>query len=108
MMCGSLAAATIYVNSGAVVAWISVAVGPICATIVVCTYTAPVITSRLKELSGEKPDWLEHTDKRDEILAKTEGIDPEVFLAHIGEDIKDTLRKKNYVLWSGHIQRAIK
>merc|ERR1719326_2384026 len=71
MLVGSVAAAAIFESSGAEIAWIGVAVGPLCATVVVYSYTAPVITSRLKQLTGEMPDWLEHTELRDKVLEQT-------------------------------------
>jgi len=108
MMVGSILVATIYETSGGEITWIAVASGPICATLLVCFYTAPVIVSRLKELSGEKHGWLEHTEFRDEVLKKTEGEEPQVFLAGLKDLIESELEERNYVLWSGHNQRLIR
>jgi MFS family permease len=107
MMSGSVLAASLFTNGSVELAWAVVACGPLIATAVIFTYTSPTIVSRIKQLDGGKPEWLEMNEKRQYYNKLTQGQKPKEWLGWLTKDLEAKLEERHYTIFNGHVQRAV-
>lgn len=108
MMAGAMVASSLYTEQGKKTAWIVVGCCPLLGAAILSLITAPLINDRLEALQGEKtPNYLEATQHRLEILQKSKGEDPHIFLKKLSDDLRFKLEDRNYILWHGNMQRLV-
>jgi len=108
MMCGSLLGANIFKLFGVSAAWFAIAV---CTFIPVCVlvfFTTAMISTRLAAIDDDEPAREGLTAEQLEILRKSDGLQPAVFMEQMSSDLEEALNERNYYMWSGDMQRLVK
>ena len=108
MMCGAMIASSVYETQGKEVAWACVGACPLLGALILSGVAAPTIKAALDGLGDEnKAGFLEPTKERLELLHATQGMDPDLFLKQLKEEMLVRLQERNYFLWHGTMQKLI-